>query len=224
MKYIIQDTSLLDEVGNEWFDIEWLRNNNLITGHSTGRGTAHFVQHNADEFVLRHYMRGGLMARFSKDRYIWTGLHHTRPWKEWKLTNSLYQQGLPVPRPIAAQVIRNGILYQGNILTQRIPNSLSFYEAIKSGKTSEQLNNAIGKTIRKFHGSNLYHSDLNTKNILISNRKEIFIIDFDKCRIRPGNHWKKRNLNRLDRSIKKLEPCNNTTKQISQEIRDGYTS
>jgi len=221
MKYIIQDTSLPDEIGNEWFDIEWLNDNNLITGHSTGRGTAYFVQHNGHELVLRHYMRGGLIARLSREKYIWTGLHHTRPWKEWKLTNSLYQQGLPVPRPIAAQVIRNGLLYQGSILTQKIPNSLSFYEMIKSGRASKQINNKIGATIREFHDADLYHSDLNTKNILISNKEEVFIIDFDKCKYRHGRRWKKNNINRLNRSINKQE---NNAEIILGQIKEGYQS
>lgn len=226
MNYIIQDTDLSTEIGDEWFNVDWLSQNNLITGHATGRATAYFVQHFSHNLVLRHYMRGGLMAQFSKDKYLWTGLKNSRPWKEWNLTNSLYQQGLPVPRPIAAQVIRNGIFYQGNILTQKIAHSHSFHEIITSGRQSEELNYKIGGTIRKFHDINLYHSDLNVNNILISNTNDIFLIDFDKCRYRNGDKWKDNNLDRLNRSITKTESqiLMSDNDHISHQIRRGYHS
>ncbi len=226
MNYIIQDTSLSTEIGDDWFNVDWLSRNNLIIGHSTGRSTVYFIQHPSHKLVLRHYMRGGLMAQFSEDKYLWTGLKNSRPWKEWNLTNSLYQQGLPVPRPIAAQVIRNGVFYQGNILTQKIAHNLSFHEIITNGKQTEQLNHKIGKTIRKFHDSGLYHADLNVNNILISNGNDVSLIDFDKCRYRKGDAWKESNLNRLDRSIIKTARQLSTVESshISRQIREGYNS
>src|SRR5690554_3308479 len=48
-----------------------------------GRQAAWFVQGEFGSGVLRHYRRGGLIARLSADRYIWTGSAATRSFAEY---------------------------------------------------------------------------------------------------------------------------------------------
>jgi predicted Ser/Thr protein kinase len=58
----------------------------------------------------------------------------------------------------------------------------------------------------------VYHADLNLRNLLVrldSHELEVFIIDFDKARIfeRPvPSSYRRRNLERLSRSVRKLDP------------------
>ena len=54
-----------------------------------------------------------------------------------------------------------------------------------------------------------------------SDKEEVFIIDFDKCKYRHGRRWKKNNINRLNRSINKQE---NNAEIILGQIKEGYQS
>src|SRR5690606_34318476 len=66
-----------------------------------GRQAAWFVRGDFGRGVLRRYRRGGLIARLSPDRYIWTGAAATRSFAEFKLLSFMHDTGLPVPRPLA---------------------------------------------------------------------------------------------------------------------------
>src|SRR5690606_12669560 len=85
-----------------------------------GRQAAWFVQGDFGSAVLRHYRRGGLIAKLSANRYIWTGATATRSFAEFQLLCFMYKVGLPVPRPLAAAYWRQGCTYRAAILVQRI--------------------------------------------------------------------------------------------------------
>src|SRR5256886_16951344 len=75
-------------VGNlspNWFDPKYWEARGELDGGARGRGTTHFVRSAGKEYVLRHYRRGGLIARVSGDRYVWQGQPSTRPFGEWQL-------------------------------------------------------------------------------------------------------------------------------------------
>jgi len=48
------------------------------------------------------------MARFSDDRYLWTGEARVRAITEYRLLARLTDLGLPVPRPLGARYRRVG--------------------------------------------------------------------------------------------------------------------
>jgi 3-deoxy-D-manno-octulosonic acid kinase len=102
-------------------------------GYARGRGTTWFIRTGDSSFVLRHYRRGGLIAKISKDKYWWRANADTRAFAEWYLTYHLFRAGLPVPVPIAARYVRHGMLYRGDIITQRIENSESLAQALARG-------------------------------------------------------------------------------------------
>ena len=79
---------------------------------SNGRGAAWYVGSAAHPMVLRHYRRGGLIARLSQDRYVWSGEDRVRAFAEWRLLFHLAQRGLDVPKPVAAFYRRAGLTYQ----------------------------------------------------------------------------------------------------------------
>lgn len=168
-----------------------------------GRGHAWIVRQAGGEWVLRHYRRGGFAARFLGDAYFWTGLEATRPWREWHLLHSLYKEGLPVPQPLAAQVVRKGLLYRGDLITRRIAGARSLAERIAAGERITW--DAVGSCVRRFHDAGVFHADLNAHNILLDGAGEIFLLDFDRGERRaqaPG--WKAANIMRLKRSLDKL--------------------
>ena len=56
------------------FTGQYWKTQNAITGQATGRGTTYFFQHNKNEYVLRHYRRGGLIGKVLSDQYMYTGI------------------------------------------------------------------------------------------------------------------------------------------------------
>ena len=64
------------------FDLEQRATPGKVEQVRGGRGSVSFLELAGDYFVLRRYLRGGLVARISKDRYAWTGLEQSRPFRE----------------------------------------------------------------------------------------------------------------------------------------------
>jgi 3-deoxy-D-manno-octulosonic acid kinase len=171
---------------------------------SGGRGSAWFIGSAANAWVLRHYRRGGFIARLSQDRYGWLGEDRVRAFAEWRLLDYLAQRGLPVPKPVAAQYQRAGMTYRCDLITQRIVNAQSLGAVLALGTLAEGTWRAIGAVIARFHGFGVDHADLNAHNILIDGNRGISVIDFDRGRLRAPGAWASRNLRRLRRSLTKI--------------------
>src|SRR5207342_2061293 len=89
-------------------------------GGQGGRGAAWFVRGEFGEGVLRHYRRGGWMARISEDEYLWRGRARVRSLCEFALLRDMRGAGLPVPVPFAAAYSRSGARYRADLLMQRL--------------------------------------------------------------------------------------------------------
>lgn len=171
---------------------------------SGGRGGAWFLHTSDQDWVLRHYLRGGQMARFSRDLYFFKSESEVRSFHEFGLTRTLQQKGLPVAKPVAARYERvKKFFYRAQIIVERIPGARTL--ASCALELSSEEKREVGRTVRKFHEAGLDHADLNCNNILIS-PAGVYLIDFDKCALR-GNGllkaWAYRNINRLRRSVEK---------------------
>ena len=193
------------EVEQDWFDpAHWAAQNALI-GEARGRGAAQVFEHQGRRFVLRHYRRGGLVARISADRYLWLGEDLTRPVRELKLNLRMHAQGLPVPLPVAARFEREGFSYNGDLITELLPDTRTLAQRLDEGEVGLSTWAAIGRCLRRFQDYGLYHSDLNAHNILLRGEEGVFLIDFDNGRRRGPGIWRDANLARLRRSLDKLE-------------------
>lgn len=189
-------------VSGNWLDPDWWGSQARPVS-AGGRGSAWFVDTDQGEMVLRQYRRGGLIARLSERRYVFTGWQRTRSYREYQLLRRLYDQGLPVPEPIAARAKRYGLFYEAAILIRRIPGAVPLPEV--DNLQDEGLWREVGRTIRRFHDAGLDHVDLNCDNVLVAGG-EVYLIDFDRCRLRladSGGSWRNRNLDRLHRSVAK---------------------
>lgn len=169
-----------------------------------GRGAALFIGRDGREWVLRHYRRGGAMAKFSRDRYFWTGEARTRPFREWQLLKDMHDAGLPVPAPVAAMYIRTGLSYTGDLITERIPDARPLSSLLEREPQAQAVYEAVGRCIRAFHKAGIYHADLNAHNVLLDTAGRVFLIDFDRGRKRAPGRWREENLRRLHRSLIKV--------------------
>ena len=203
--HIRYDSDIFSEIEDVSFNSRVWAQRSSIVGFAEGRGTTFFIQHQGRDFVLRHYQRGGLIAKLSKEKYFWFGLRFTRPWREWNLLEKMLKKGLPVPIPAAIKVERNGLLHTADIMMHRIPNSRTLMQILMSEELAEGYWIAVGSVIRRFHEQGVYHSDLNANNIMLDEGGRCFLIDFDRCGLRkPKLKWQKENLLRLNRSLNKI--------------------
>lgn len=169
-----------------------------------GRGGAWFVDAPFGHAVLRQYLRGGLAAKLSRDHYIWRGANRTRSFAEFRLMRALRAQKLPVPRPIAAFYMREGLRYKAAILMERLEGVRSLADrALVAGRGAPW--EETGRLIARFHRAGLDHADLNAHNILFDANGHGWLIDFDRGVLRiPATRWREHNLKRLLRSLIKL--------------------
>ncbi|MGO2008938.1 3-deoxy-D-manno-octulosonic acid kinase [Vreelandella alkaliphila] len=189
----------------ELFHQAYWRERNLIVGEAPGRGSSFFLKaSDSEQWVLRPYRRGGLIAKLSEKRYLWLGEERTRAFRELRLNAALYDQGLPVPRPVACCVMRYGPTYEAALITVRIPGAQALASLLAAGEAGEALLQRVGAMIKRFHQAGLDHVDLNARNILIDPLGEPWLIDLDRCRLRPPGKWQEHNINRLARSLKKF--------------------
>jgi 3-deoxy-D-manno-octulosonic acid kinase len=174
-----------------------------LTAVQGGRGAAWFVGPSG-HWVLRHYRRGGLMARISRDLYGWSGEESVRSFAEWRLLQILFAKGLPVPRPVAAHYGRFGFAYRCDLITQRLPNTRSLSQSLETAALNEEIWRKIARVVAQLHRNGADHADLNAHNVLLDDKGEVSVIDFDRGRLRTAGSWQQGNLQRLQRSLLKV--------------------
>ncbi len=190
-----------------------------------GRGSAWFVGSTAQPWVLRHYRRGGLMARISEDRYLWSAENRVRAFAEWRLLLYLSQRGLNVPKPVAAFYRRERLIYRCDLITARIAHTQPLSAALKTGSIAAAVWRAIGAAIARLHQQGVDHADLNAHNILLDAIGTVSVIDFDRGQLRAPGAWTSRNLARLKRSLQKIAaamPPDRFTPASWEELLAGY--
>ena len=221
---MLYDASRVGNLNPGWFDPKYWGERGELDGAARGRGTTHFVLSAGRRFVLRHYRRGGLVAHLSGDRYLWRGEQNTRPFEEWQLTYRLHRAGLPVPTPLAARYRRRGLIYTGDLITERVAVVGSLVECLRKGALSVLTWISIGRCIRRFHDLGVCHRDLNAHNVLLS-EEAVYLIDFDRGELRRPGLWCDANVVRLRRSLEKVTwalPADRFGEADWQGLLDGY--
>ena len=201
---MLYDSSRAGNAVPGWLSPGWWRERGTVSAASEGRGGASLIEADGRSFVLRHYRRGGLIARLSTDRFWWRGAEQTRSFREWHLLYHLYRVGLPVPMPLAAGYQRQGRTYRADLLLQCLPNVVSLAAALRAAPVPLRTWVAVGRWLRRFHLCGVYHADLNAHNILLGADDTVWLIDFDRGTLRAPGWWSDANLVRLHRSLEKI--------------------
>ena len=211
---ILYDAARMRKPSAALFSREFWAARDALREVAGGRGSVCFIRPGdlslrADEgWVLRHYKRGGLAARVLSDRYLWLGAERTRCFREWRLLAELYRRGLPVPAPVAASYERSGMAYRADLITVQLPASRTLAQLLAQGSLSSRQWNDIGRTIARFHAQGVQHADLNAHNILLDADGAVYILDFDRGRLRERGAWENSVLARLQRSLEKVTAAN----------------
>ena len=207
--YILYDSSLLAKPFSGLFNAAALAERALLMEPTVGRGGGYFLRFGSQEWVWRHHRRGGIMARVLTDEFAGWRLEYTRSWKEWRLLAALYVRGFPVPRPVAAFVSRKFGYYRCDLITQRIAPAQNLSALLKKAPLSSEVWMAIGACVRRFHDAGIYHADLNANNVLLDDQMRVYLIDFDRSGQRRGGIWQRQNIDRFQRSLRKIANSTN---------------
>ena len=216
---------------SSYFQVEWFNppKDSVLTQAEqwqSGRQSVTKFKIQDHYMVLRHYCRGGLPAKLSRDKYLFTGWEATRAYKEVSLLMKMRDLKLPVPEPIAAKSELHGFIYASDIIMHEIRNSRTLVQMLIENELSSQIWSRIGTMIRKFHAAGIQHVDLNANNILIDEQEKLYLIDFDRCVQRKYSQtWGIKGLQRLKRSLLKLQKTNETlafTEENYQVLCKGY--
>ncbi|MET0984315.1 MAG: 3-deoxy-D-manno-octulosonic acid kinase [Steroidobacteraceae bacterium] len=206
---ILYDADLLRKSALEphaaLFDVEHWRAAGALEMVPGGRASVAYIRRPEGDWVLRHYRRGGLIARVVHDRYVWTGAARTRCFREWRLLAQLREWDLPVPTPIAARYQRAGLSYRADLLTVAIPHEATLARLVIEGRANDAYWSHVGGTLARFHARGVHHADLNAHNVLVDRSGAVFVLDFDRGRVSARGAWEEQVLARLKRSLQKIK-------------------
>lgn len=182
---------------------------------SAGRGNLLRFACAGGHGLIRRYQRGGMMRHILRDAYIL----ENRPLREFRLHLHAERQGLSVPPLLGVCWERRGLLLRGAIATVEM-SAKTLQECVETGAPpDEDALRACGALIRRMHDMDIWHADLQVRNILVGESGP-WIIDFDNAVLRPNLTplLRARNLLRLRRSIEK----NGLPMALFAPICEGY--
>ncbi len=159
--------------------------------------------------VIRHNMRGGWMAKVSRDLFFLP----TRGLRELVSSLRLRAMGVSTPEVLAYVSYSTAwVLRRSDVATREIPNShdLSVVLAnVTDHPHRVMVLDAIAKLLRSLTQAGAHHQDLNLKNVLMTAGEgeglDAHVLDVDTVRFHsPGSPLvAKANLDRLIRSLRK---------------------
>ena len=150
--------------------------------------------------MLRRYRRGGMIARLSRDSYLWAGEDRTRSFREYRLLAAMRRQGLDVPAPLAAAYWRQGPVYRAAILVERIPGVKPLAQML-----AEPLWGAGGRGHRPHAPGRRLARRPERVQYPDRRRGRVWLIDFDRgTQGRLSDRQRQGSLERLRRSLNKV--------------------
>ncbi len=191
-----------------------------------GRGQTALFTYNGSRLVLRNYLRGGLWSHVSKDKFCKLFKSARRAELEFLLCERMLRQGLPVPVPQLGLEITTGMYLSNALITLQIENSLNVAEIMEQRPLRTDELALMGSTLALFFKAGVVHTDLNIRNILLTDA-QCYLIDFDKCYMQDSDLESRavqRMLSRLQRSFfkeKALRPDIHFEKKDFEALRQA---
>ena len=164
-----------------WFDPQYLKAHGQNIAFKGGRGQTILFSLQGQDLVLRRYLRGGWWGKLAGDKFCALAPSAHRASLEFALLERMQALNLPVPEPIAALEAQSGLCLRNALITRKIAHSQKLAEIMQSRRLSGPELILIGRTLARFFAAQILHTDLNLRNILLTQQGECVVIDFDKC-------------------------------------------
>jgi 3-deoxy-D-manno-octulosonic acid kinase len=121
--------------------------------------------------------------------------------------------------------VRQGITYTADLITEMLSDSVSLAALLRVRGIPILGWITIGRCIRMFHDLGVCHADLNAHNIMLVGDDSVYLVDFDRGRLRKPGMWCDGNLVRLRRSLEKIAyklPPEHFSEADWHGLLDGY--
>lgn len=203
--FFFNHEALVAEELKQYCDVEDYQVKGRVIHVFTGRGETFLVNDKYNHrVVIRHYWRGGFIAKILKDKFFCAFDESKRSMHEYDLLLTMRKMGLPVPRPVIARMQRDGLFITNDLILQEIPGAKNIAKILCERRLTDAEICKIGEVIGKMFTAGVYHSDLNINNLLFDGAGNAWIVDFDKCALKPiTKKLYNEMIDRLERSFAK---------------------
>ncbi len=180
-----------------------------------GRGQIVSFPYKGGMGLIRRYLRGGFIRHFLKEGYLF----QNRPCKEFKAHLAALECEIPTPPLLGVMWECRGLWVRGAYATQCMKGLTLDVYLESTPPHADTMLQRCGQWIRSMHDANIWHADLQVKNILVTESGPYFL-DFDNAHVnRPVSRLQRaRNLLRLRRSFEK----NTLSPAYFEAVYTGY--
>jgi 3-deoxy-D-manno-octulosonic acid kinase len=196
---------------------------NVDSNNAKLKGRTPLIESNIDpigEIILKRYRRGGLLSWLLSNTH--SRITETRSRLEFNLLNKVRNLGVKAPEPMV-YIEKGEFFYNGWLVTKKIPGAVNLIDFIKSNpdKSIIILNN-LAIQIKLLIKNGIHHIDLHPGNVVVDDKFECWIVDFDKGLNFSGSKIELRNkyLRRWRRAVIKHKLPEVMSEVIALELRD----
>ena len=153
--------------------------------------------------VIKYYRRGGAIRRLIKKHYLRCGKRRCQI--EFELLQQVRSLGINAPEPVAF-AYRGRLFYQCWLVTRKIQDHQTLVQISRSNEEQARMAmKAVVKQVSMLIKNKILHVDLHPGNVIVDNQNQIYLLDFDKGGIFPGDEHvlRTRYLHRWNRAIQK---------------------
>jgi 3-deoxy-D-manno-octulosonic acid kinase len=153
--------------------------------------------------VIKYYRRGGAIRYLIKKRYLKCG--KTRCQIEYELLQKVRSLGINVPEPVAF-AYRGHLFYQCWLVTREIKDHQTLVQiSCSNEEQARMVMQEVVKQVSILIKNKFLHVDLHPGNVIVDSQNKVYLLDFDKGGIFPGdkNALRTRYLRRWNRAIQK---------------------
>lgn len=170
-----------------------------------GRGGVRIVEACGARLVVRKYLHGGIFRALTRDLFIGRG----RVVSEAETMAYLRERGFPVAAPFCAVVERLVIakrLYLATTFEENTVNLLEYLEGCTGERQRLRLARKLARILWLLQQSGVYHPDFHLRNVLVTQEKELVLLDFDRAHRKTMSRRDMRSMfSRLGRFVAKME-------------------
>lgn len=135
--------------------------------------------------VVKHYRRGGLLARLIEKTY-W-GMGQKRCQIEFEMMEMARRLGVQTPKPVAF-AYRGRLFYENWLITEQLPAVQSMVQLADTAPLmADAALQALGRQMRVLIDNGIQHADFHPGNVLVDESGMVYLVDFDKAATTGGS-------------------------------------
>jgi 3-deoxy-D-manno-octulosonic acid kinase len=144
--------------------------------------------------VVKHYRRGGMLARLISKTYLKVG--KPRSQLEYEQMRMAGRLGIRTPEPIA-YAYKGRFFYSAWLVTREVVQAISMAQVSRiAPERAAEAMHALSQQVDLLVAKRLRHADFHPGNVLVDHRNQVYIIDFDKAGLYRGRQADLRNIYR----------------------------